>query len=93
MPAGPAKCPPGVTFRARHEMGAYDVVLHAEDVTIGIVRKWERRYNLRRLIVSRGWRATTASGERLYDSDGKTAETRHDAAAALVAKHEEGKGS
>lgn len=73
---------PDLQYRQRGELNAYDVLLDGE--VIGDVRKWERSYNLRRRLVTRGWRARTASGERLYDFDGYTASTRGAAAAELV---------
>lgn len=71
-----------MTFRSRGG-GLYDVVVDGQ--VIGTVRKWERRYNLRRVYVSRGWRALAADGERLYGQDGYTADTRREAAEVLQA--------
>lgn len=67
--------------------GGYEVLLDGE--IIGAVWEWERSYNLRRLIVSRGWRAKTISGERLYHEHGSTARTRAEAAEAVVSAYRE----
>lgn len=53
------------------------------DVLLGTVEFWERRYNLRRVIVVKGWRATRANGEKLYGSS-YTAPTREAAARVLA---------
>jgi len=57
-------------------------------VHIGFVRLFERRYNLRRVLLVKGWRATTARAElHLWTRDGYTAETREGAARVLLEKH------
>lgn len=76
-------------FQKSGPIGAYEVRTEGGAVFLGTVQKWERRYNLRRVYVSRGWRATTAKGRRLYDRDGSTARTRGEAAEALAKAHEE----
>ena len=75
------------TKRAAFGLGSYRVLFDGED--IGEVTKWERRYNLRRVIVSRGWRAITPDGRRLYTPDGTTSDTRAGAADALVRARKE----
>ena len=78
-----------ISFKKSGPRDEYEVFLSGE--SIGRVFRWERRYNLRRVIVSKGWRATTPDGRQLYHPDGYTAKTRSDAAQALVrAREEEG---
>lgn len=73
---------PEITFKPDGSIRSYRVLL--DGVDIGEVRHWERRYNLRRVIVTKGWRARTVDGERLYHGDSYTAETRLGAATALA---------
>lgn len=70
----------GVKYE-RH-LDGYNVIWNG--TRIGFVRRYECRYNLRRLIVIRGWRATTVKGQKLYSATGTTADTRDDAARALI---------
>jgi hypothetical protein len=77
-------------------IGGYSVKLKRGDGSggyddVGEVTIWEQRYNLRRVIVSRGWRARYwpfGRGGALvkvgYDVNGCTAETRRDAVKALL---------
>jgi hypothetical protein len=74
-------------FRAAGPTREYEVLL--EDEVIGRVRYWERRYYLRRVYVSKGWRATLADGTRLYHPDGTTGDTRRSATWALIKAHQE----
>lgn len=64
-------------------LGAYSVALDGRP--LGEVYKWERRYNLRRLYVTRGWKAKPKDSPRpaLPHADG-CYDTR---AAAIVALH------
>ena len=58
-------------------------------VLLGTVKQFERRYNLRRVYVSRGWRATAPDGTKLYEPrSGPTGERREDAAIALQLYHD-----
>lgn len=73
---------PSFKFKPTGAIGEYTVCYGGAN--LGTVQKWERRYNLRRVYVSRGWRATTPEGRRLYTTDGSTGETRQFAAWALL---------
>ena len=63
-------------------VGGYNVFL--EGLPIGEVWKNERRYNLRRLIVIRGWSARPARGTTLGKHEPQIFPTRKKAAQALV---------
>lgn len=65
----------------RTSFDGYEV--YSDGVLLGTVQKWERRYNLRRVYVTKGWRATTPDGTKLYTQDGTTSRTRKGAAEAL----------
>jgi hypothetical protein len=69
-------------FRFSGSAGRYEVLLDGE--VIGTVERWERRYRLRRTLVTRGWRARLVGGSPLYHQDGYTANTRAGAAEALI---------
>lgn len=67
-------------------MASYDVSHDGQN--IGNVRYWERRYNLRRLYVSRGWRAYAPDGTPVgFHPDNYTGATRAEAAEVLLAAH------
>lgn len=69
-------------IRFRGSAGRYDVLLDGE--VVGSVERWERRYRLRRTLVTKGWRARLVDGSPLYHQDGYTASTRLGAAEALI---------
>ncbi len=73
-------------FKFKSAGGGYEVYDIATGTLLGTVRSWERRYNLNRVVLHRGWRATTTAGEKLYHEDSCTGETRHEAAEALKSK-------
>lgn len=59
---------------------------------IGTVSYWIRRYNLRRVLVTKGWRAQDLTGARVgYHENNATADTRRGAVEALLrgAGHED----
>lgn len=72
--------------------GAYHVLLREDKTIIGHVRKYEKRFNLRRLFVVRGWTATLKGEFRpISRSPGPEAEatvhrTREEAAQALFTR-------
>jgi hypothetical protein len=47
-------------FHFRGGAGRYEVSLNGQ--VIGTVERWERRYRLRRMLVTRGWRAKSCRG-------------------------------
>lgn len=71
-----------ILYKRSKSIADYDV--YADGVFIGTLRKFEQRYNLRRVILVRGWRATTPTDEKLYSTSGHNGETRAEAAQALV---------
>lgn len=76
-------------FHFRGGAGRYEVSINGQ--VIGTVERWERRYRLRRMLVTRGWRAKSVGGVPLYHQDGFTATTRVGAAEALT-RHKEKQG-
>lgn len=68
----------------RRNMHAYDVLL--DGVLVGTVQKRVVRYNLRRVVTSTSWIATTPEGVRLSESGERT---RAEAATRLVAAWQE----
>lgn len=72
-------------FVSDGSVGGYDVL--QDGVKIGAVRKYEKRWNLRRVYVMRGWLAFPPTGPALRAREGGEAtmyRTRAEAAAALV---------
>lgn len=76
---------PKLRFEETGALGEYNVLEGegAEVRSLGTVIKFERRYNLRRVYVTRGWRACLPNGHALYSRDAVTASTRAVAAEAL----------
>lgn len=73
-----------ILYKRSKSIADYDV--YADGVFVGTLRKYTQRYNLRRVIVVNGWRATTPTNEKLYSPSGHNGETRAEAAQLLV-KH------
>lgn len=79
--------PQGVKYeRLPGDPPEYSVIYNGQ--LIGTVKKWERRYNLRRVYVSRGWRARMADGEMLHHEHDCTADTRYAATRAMIYRAE-----
>lgn len=74
----------GIEYALEPSLDGYDVM--TSKGCVGHVRKFERRYNLRRVILIRGWRASASDGTKLWSGDGYTASTRVLAIAALLRK-------
>jgi hypothetical protein len=69
---------PKVRYVGNHP--EYDLTLDGQ--TIGRVRAYEKRYNLRRVYVDRGWVATSLDGQHTAGSD--HTDTRRSAVAGLL---------
>jgi hypothetical protein len=82
-------------YPKNERIGGYYVQLRPRLEELGRIRKHERSYNLRRLIIIRGWIATTPDGETLgreqRHGEPTIYRTREEAAEALEEAYKNGR--